>query len=38
MNSKRLTTQKIGFRKIIKAINNCDETVQEAVLEEYRKL
>jgi len=34
----KLTPQKIGFRKLIKAIRNCDKEVQDSILAEYKRL
>jgi len=37
-NESEITPERIGFRKLVNAVKNCEDEIQDKVLEEYEKL
>lgn len=35
---ENLSAEEIGYRKLVKAVENCEEEVQKKVLEKYRNI
>jgi len=37
-DKSEITPERIGFRKLVNAVKNCEDEIQDKVLEEYKQL